>query len=427
MTKSPLQLQRERVLGAGAELFYREPVQIVRGQGAYLYDDAGRRYVDMYNNVPCVGHANQAVVEAMTRQQSTLNVHSRYLHEGIVAFAERLTGLQHDGIDCAVFSCSGTEAVEVALQMARVATGAQGIVCTDSTYHGGSTLVSQLSYITLTGLQSDEIKAFPYPELYRPRVAGATEHDIGEAYLAKLAEAIEQTRQSGAGFSALILCSILANEGLPQIPAGFMARAVEMAHAAGGLVIADEVQSGYGRTGTWWGYDAVGFRPDIIVTGKPMGNGLPLAATTARRSLVDAFRAKTDYFNTCAASPLQAAVGMAVLDEIERMALVDNAAEVGAYLKTELAKRRQGNAFMGDVRGQGLFVVVEMVTDPESKTPDAACAVRLTNMLKDKGFLTSTDGAFNNILKIRPPLVFSRQNADDFLAAFDETLDALHA
>lgn len=427
MTKSALETQRERVLGAGAELFYREPLQIVRGQGAYLYDETGRRYVDMYNNVPCVGHANQAVVDAMAQQQATLNVHSRYLHEGIVTFAGRLTGLQHDGIDCAVFSCSGTEAVDVALQMARVATGAQGIVCTDSTYHGGSALVNQLSYVALSGLQSDEIKAFPYPEMYRPRVAGATEQEICEAYLVKLAEAIEQTQQSGAGFSALILCSILANEGLPQIPAGFMARAVEMAHAAGGLVIADEVQSGYGRTGTWWGYDKVGFRPDIIVTGKPMGNGLPIAATTASRSIIDAFRAKTDYFNTCAASPLQAAVGMAVLDEIERMALVDNAAGVGAYLETELGKRQERISFIGDVRGQGLFLVVELVTDQDSKTPDAARAVLVANTLKNKGFLTSTDGALNNILKIRPPLVFSRQDADDFLIAFDETLDANHA
>ena len=186
MTKSSLEIQRERVLGAGAELFYREPLHIVRGRGAYLFDDTGRRYVDMYNNVPCVGHANQAVVDAMTRQQSTLNVHSRYLHEGIVAFAGRLTGLQHEGIDCAVFSCSGTEAVDVALQMARVATGARGIVCTDSTYHGGSALVSRLSYIHLTGHQSDEIKAFPYPELYRPRVTGADEQALCEAYLAKL-------------------------------------------------------------------------------------------------------------------------------------------------------------------------------------------------------------------------------------------------
>ena len=204
-----------------------------------------------------------------------------------------------------------------------------------------------------------------------------------------------------------------------------MARAVEMAHAAGGLVIADEVQSGYGRTGTWWGYDKVGFRPDIIVTGKPMGNGLPLAATTASKTLVDAFRAQTDYFNTCAASPLQAAVGMAVLDEIERLGLVDHAAEVGAYLKTELGKRRERVASFGDVRGQGLFLAVEMVTDPDSKTPDAARAARVANALKDKGFLISTDGACNNILKIRPPLVFSRQDAEAFLVALDETLEEL--
>jgi len=422
MEKSTLQLRRERVLGAGAELFYQTPLHIVRGEGAYLYDADGRRYLDMYNNVPCVGHGNPVVVEAMARQQATLNVHSRYLHEGIVTFAERLTGLQHDGIESAIFSCSGTEAVDVALQMARVATGRQGIICTNYTYHGNSILVDQLSYLGRTDQQTGYIRAIPYPEMYRPLIDGASEQEIGNAYLQTVRDAIGSLQRSDAGFSALIMCSIFANEGLPDIPRGFMARAADMARDAGGVVIADEVQAGYGRTGTWWGYDASGYTPDIIVTGKPMGNGLPLAATTASKALVDGFRAKNDYFNTCAASPLQAAVGLAVLDEIERGKLVDNAGNIGARLKSELDKRKENCRFIGDVRGQGLFLVVEMIKEVATKTADAARASAITNRLKDKGFLTCIDGAYSNVVKIRPPLVFSDQDADEFLVAFDDIL-----
>lgn len=422
MKKSTLQLRRERALGAGAELFYQTPLHIVRGEGAYLYDADGRRYVDMYNNVPCVGHGNQVVVEAMAQQQATLNVHSRYLHEGIINFAERLTGLQHDNIDSAVFSCSGTEAVDVALKMARVATGQQGIICTNYTYHGSSILVDQLSYLGRTDQQTGFIRAMPYPEMYRPIIEGVSEQKIGNAYLQTVRDAIDSLQRSEFGFSALIMCSIFANEGLPDIPQGFMAAAAEMVRDAGGVVIADEVQAGYGRTGTWWGYDASGYHPDIIVTGKPMGNGLPLAATTASKALVDGFRASNNYFNTCAASPLQAAVGMAVLDEIERGKLVDNAGKIGAKLKSELDKRKQKYEFIGDVRAQGLFLVVEMIKDVAAKTADAARATEVTNRLKDKGFLTCIDGAYSNVIKIRPPLVFSDQDADEFLAAFDEVL-----
>ena len=425
MEKSTLQLRRERVLGAGAELFYQTPLHIVRGEGAYLYDADGRRYLDMYNNVPCVGHGNPVVVEAMAQQQATLNVHSRYLHEGIVTFAERLTGLQHDGIESAIFSCSGTEAVDVALQMARIATDRQGIICTNYTYHGNSILVDQLSYLGRTDQQTGYIRAIPYPEMYRPLIDRASEQEIGNAYLQTVRDAIGSLQRSDAGFSALIMCSIFANEGLPDIPRGFMARAAEMARDAGGIVIADEVQAGYGRTGTWWGYDASEYSPDIIVTGKPMGNGLPLAATTASKALVDGFRAKTDHFNTCAASPLQAAVGLAVLDEIERGKLVDNAGNIGARLKSELDKRKQHYGFIGDVRGQGLFLVVEMIKDVATKTADAARALTITNLLKDKGFLTCIDGAYSNVVKIRPPLVFSDQDADEFLVAFDEILGKL--
>ncbi len=417
-----LKARRDRALGAGAALFYETPLHIVRGEGAWLFDPDGRRYVDMYNNVPCVGHGNPVVAEAMGRQQATLNVHSRYLHEGILAFAERLAALHGPQIESVVFSCSGTEANEVALRTARFATGKRGIVCTDATYHGNSELVGALTRAGAAGPADPLVRAFPFPQTYRPLVEGLSEDELCEAYLARLSASIADLEASGVGFAALIVCSIFANEGLPNIPKGFMAKAAALAHAAGGLVIADEVQAGYCRTGRWWGYEVSGFTPDIVVTGKPMGNGLPLAATAASRALIETFRARTRYFNTFASSPLQAAVGMAVLDEIEGRGLRDNAATVGAFLKTELTARAPAWDAIGDVRGEGLFLGVEMISGGAARTPDTALAGRVANRLKDKGFLTSNAGQFNNIVKIRPPLVFSRADAEAFLAAFDETV-----
>ena len=425
MASDSLQQRRDRALGSGAELFYDTPLEIVRGEGVYLYACDGRRYVDMYNNVPCVGHANPAVVRAMAEQQATVNTHSRYLHEGIVSFAERLIDLNHDGIESVVFSCSGTEAVEVAIQIARLVTDNRGLVCTDATYHGNSELVASLTNVGCAANQAGEIRGFPFPELYRPLQQGLSEEALCEAYLARVASAIKSLKKEGAGFATLIMCSIFANEGLPDIPSGFMARVTDLVHREGGLVIADEVQSGYGRTGCWWGYEKTQFRPDIVVTGKPMGNGLPLGATAAKKAWVDAFRAEKDYFNTCAATPLQAAVGMAVLDEIERLDLLENAASVGDRLTNELRSRIGRYDAMGDVRGSGLFLGVELIKAGEGKQPDAAAAITLSDRLKDKGFLVSYSGKYENVLKIRPPLVFSHQNADDFLAAFDECMEEM--
>ena len=417
--------RRERALGTGAALFYREPLHIVRGDGAYLFDADGRRYVDMYNNVPCVGHANPYVVAAMARAQSTLNVHSRYLHEGIVEFAERLTALHESAIESVVFSCSGTEANEVALKIARIATGKRGIVCTDGTYHGNSDAVGKLTRLRRGEPPGSDVRAFPFPEMYRPLAPNLDESALADAYLERVRAAITSLQQSGEGFAGMIVCSIFANEGLPDVPRGFMARAAEVVRAAGGLVIADEVQAGYCRTGRWWGYEVTGFTPDIVVTGKPMGNGLPLAATAASKALVDRFRARTRYFNTFASTPLQAAVGMTVLDVIERDSLREKSAAVGAQLKRALLQRLPRCASIGDVRGHGLFIGVEMVTDANIKTPDAERAIEFANRLKDKGFLTSNAGVFGNVLKLRPPLVFSQHDADAFLGAFDATIAEL--
>ena len=422
MTRASLLERRDRALGAGAQLFYTTPLTIVRGEGVCLFDDEGRRYVDMYNNVPCVGHGHPRVAEAMARQQGLLNVHNRYLHEGIVAFAERLSALHGPAIESVVFCCSGTEANEVAIRMARFGTGRRGIVCTNATYHGNSELVGSLTRIGAGQPANPEARAFPFPEKLRPPAPGLSDDALTEAFLEKLGEAIAQLEAAGVGLAALIVCSIFANEGLPDAPRGFMGRAARMVREAGGVVIADEVQAGYGRTGRWWGYGVTEFSPDIVVTGKPMGAGLPLAATAASRSLVEGFRAKTRYFNTFASTPLQAAVGMTVLDIIEDERLIENAAKVGGALKAALAERKPRCARIGDVRGHGLFIGIEMVKGGEDISPDRAAAIDLVDRLKEKGFLTSNAGAFGNVVKIRPPLAFAQSDAEAFLEAFDATL-----
>lgn len=417
--------RRMQTLGSGAELFYDQPLEIVRGEGVYLYDRSGRAYLDMYNNVQCVGHANAAVVQAMAKQQAILNVHSRYLHEGIVNFGERLAGLNHDGIESVVFSCSGTEANEVAIQIARFATNKRGIICTDAAYHGNSELVDSLTYLWHDMPTSGEIRAFPYPDCYRPLKENLSDEALRDAYLHAIQSAIDSLNKEGPGLAALIVCPIFANEGMPYLPAGLMSAMTDLVHKHGGLVIADEVQSGYARTGNWWGYETVGFRPDIVVTGKPMGNGLPLAATAAKKEHVDAFRTKKDYFNTCSSSPLQAAVGMTVLDEIERLNLLQNADVVGGHLARELTARMDAHEKIGDVRGYGLFVSVEMIKDANTREPDPELTDLICNRLKNAGFLLGRQGKYDNVLKIRPPLVFSKENADDFLSAFDTCMETL--
>jgi 4-aminobutyrate aminotransferase-like enzyme len=410
---SDLLQRRDRAFGRGAKLFYDEPLHLVRGEGASLFGADGRRYVDMYNNVASVGHAHPRIVEAMAKQQATLNTHSRYLSEPAIALAERLTALQRV-TESTVFSCSGTEAIEIALRMARMAAGAQGIVCTNHTYHGNNTVVGALTNLPAGDTRHPDIRSIPFPETLRPLVCGG---DLADAYVARLKAAIDDLKSTGQGFAALILCPILANEGLPDIPPGFMATAEALVRTEGGLIIADEVQAGYGRSGTWWGYDHVGLSPDIIVTGKPMGAGLPLAATTARRDVVEQFRAETRYFNTFAASPLQGAVGLAVLSVIEEEGLVEHSRTLGAELKSALKQRLGHTPGLIDVRGKGLFLAAEFV-DADGQ-PDAPHAFALVCALRREGFLTSVDGAFNNCVKIRPPLVLPREDAMAFLEAFD--------
>ncbi|MFT7597912.1 MAG: 4-aminobutyrate aminotransferase-like enzyme [Acidimicrobiales bacterium] len=411
-------------MGHDAPLFYDSPLELVRGEGVWLEGADGTRYLDLYNNVPCVGHANPRVVEALAQQAATLNVHSRYLHEGVVSYVERLVGLHHEGIETAILACSGTEATELAIRIARDATGKRGIICTDATYHGNSSLVSRLSWLPV-GTERSGVRSISTPQRFRPLAQGLSDDELCDRHLAQLEHTIATFEADGTGLAGIMLCSILANEGLPVVPSRWFERASEMVRAAGGMIIADEVQAGFGRSGNWWGYDTSGFVPDIVCMGKPMGNGLPLSAVAAGHDVITGFRQRHRYFNTFAGSPLQAAVGMAVIDEITDRQLVASVADVGPALQTSLRNLQPDHPRMGDVRGHGLFIGIDWV-HPGTTDPDVEGAAAMVEALKQRGMLLGKAGQHGNVLKIRPPLIFDHEHAETFLASFSSAVADAH-
>ncbi|MNO71368.1 2,2-dialkylglycine decarboxylase [compost metagenome] len=426
MSDQSLLQRRQRALGSQSPLFYDEPLHPVRGEGVWLYDADGKRYLDVYNNVPCVGHCNPRVVEAMHRQAATLNIHTRYLDEGIVRYAERLTATMAEPLDTVMFTCTGSEANELALRLARFASGGQGIIVSSYNYHGNSASLAEVT----TALPSPEpfaahARAVPVPCLYHAP-AGVNEAQLAAEYAAKVGEAIASMQAAGIRPAALLIDTLFANEGLPRVPHGFVDKAVALVRAAGGLFIADEVQSGFARTGDHlWGHQAHAAVPDIVTLGKPMGNGYPLAGVVTSRELVESFGRNAMYFNTFGGTPVAAAVGMAVLDEIEERGLQENSREVGGYLRNGLERLAERHSIIGDVRGKGLFFAVELVRDRASKAPAGVEARRLVNDMRHRGVLISKVGEGDNILKIRPPLVFTREHADLFIDTLDAALSAL--
>jgi 4-aminobutyrate aminotransferase-like enzyme len=418
--------RRYRVLGRNSPLFYDKPLHLVRGEGVWLYDADGRRYLDAYNNVPHVGHCHPRVVAALSRQAAALNIHTRYLDENIIAYAERLTSLFDGELSMAMFCCTGSEANELALRIARDCSGGEGIISTDWAYHGNTAAVMQVSSLfTPPEKRGPHVRTVPVMDPYRDR-AGRSDEALSTAYAEEVKRAIDSFSAAGVRFAGLLYCTAFSSEGLPTLPAGFMAKALAHVHAAGGYFIADEVQAGFGRLGShMWGHQKLGVTPDIVTMGKPMGNGHPLAGVVARRDLVNAFTDRNMYFNTFGGNPVSAAVGMAVLDVIEEERLLENAVTVGRYTLNKLAQLAQRHALIGDVRGAGLFFAVELVTDRNTKTPATAQTKRLVNLMRERGVLISRIGMHDNILKIRPPMPFSKQNADLLVDTLDQVMAVL--
>jgi 4-aminobutyrate aminotransferase-like enzyme len=418
--------RRNRLLGVNAPLFYDNPVHIVRGEGVWLFDAQGRRYLDVYNNVPHVGHCHPQVVEALCRQAGKLNVHTRYLDETILDYAERLTATFDESLSMAVFTCTGSEANEVALQMARNWTGGAGIICTNFAYHGNTTAVWELGTVFSGGVStSPRVRAVAPPDSYRG-IDGLEGAALAEAYAAEVKQAIDSFTAAGIKLAGMLVCPLFSAEGLPVVPPGYLARAVAQVRDAGGLFISDEVQAGFGRSGSrMWGHELHGVVPDIVTMGKPMGNGHPLAGVVARADILNAFRDRVMYFNTFGGNPVSCAVGMAVLDVMERERLQENARAVGAYVIEGLKKLQEKHDLIGDVRGAGLFFGVELVVDRSSKEPATSVTRQIVNSMRERGVLISRIGAFDNVLKMRPPMPFSREHADLLLSSLDECLAAV--
>jgi len=426
MSVETLLERRYRVLGRNSPLFYEKPLHLTRGEGVWLYDVDGKRYLDAYNNVPHVGHCHPRVVAALARQAATLNTHTRYLDENVVAYAERLTALFDRSLSMAAFCCTGSEANELALRIARDCSGGLGVISTAWAYHGNTAAVMQVSSLfTPERDRGPYVRTVPVMDPYRDR-AGRSEEELATAYAEQVKRAIDAFSAAGIRFAGLLFCTAFSSEGLPTVPPGFMAKALAHVHAAGGFFIADEVQAGFGRLGShWWGHQRLGVVPDIVTLGKPMGNGHPLAGVIVRADLLNAFTERNMYFNTFGGNPVSAAVGMAVLDVLEEERLIENARSVGDYTLERLSKLKARHALVGDVRGAGLFFAVELVGDRDAKTPATADTKRVVNRMRERGVLISRIGMYDNILKIRPPMPFSKQNADLLVDTLDEVLASL--
>ena len=408
MSKTPN--KRSQFMG-DSPLFYKEPINLESGEGVWLYDKSGKKYLDVYNNVPVAGHCHPRIVASLTDQASKLNVHSRYVSDVVVDYSEKLISLHSDNLSKLQMACSGTEAVEVAIKMARIYTGGQGIICSNATYHGNSHETFRMTI----GPFEPEFRRVTYPESYRPIKEGLLEEDLCALYIKEVEKQIEGFNQDGIKFAGLIFCSIFANEGLPDFPKDYLSKVSKLVRDSGGVVILDEVQAGFGRTGTWWGYELSNVRPDIAVMGKPMGSGLPVSGVVTTEEISDSFHEKAFYFNTTAATPLQAAVGGTVIDIIQDEGLIENAEKIGGYLKAELLKIKDDFDYLGDIRGPGLFIGLDIVDNKEDKNPDREKAIEIVEILKGKGVLISNAGQYRNVLKLRPPLVFDSSHADFLL------------
>jgi 4-aminobutyrate aminotransferase-like enzyme len=416
--------RRARVLGPIYKQFYQAPFFPVKGEGVWIIDDRGKRYLDAYNNVPHVGHCRREVADAVAKQVRIFNSNTRYPSELIVDYAERLVATMPEPLKICMFACTGTEANELAWRIAMANSGGDGAIVTRHAFHGNSTIIGALDTSTIPPERLKPwVATVPAPAIPGLRKGGEVESP--SAYAAHYDRAVADLAARGHRPAALFACPVFASDGLYSAPGSYLDPAFARVREAGGLIIADEVQSALGRTGThFWGFQHAGFVPDIVTMAKPMGNGMPLSVIITSRDLVDGFLKSERYFNTFAGNQVVAAAGLAVLDVLEREELQRNALEVGAYLRDRLGELMEAHPQIGDVRGTGLFAGVEIVEDRATHAPDPAAARAIIEGMMRRGVLVGITGAGRNLLKIRPPMTFSRENADLLIDTLRETLAA---
>jgi 4-aminobutyrate aminotransferase-like enzyme len=416
MNTAELIKRRDRLLGPGTPLFYDDPVHLVRGRGVHVWDADGRQYLDCYNNVPHVGHCHPRVVEAISKQAATLNTHTRYLSEILLDYVEQLTGLFEHDLSTATLTCTGSEANDLALRVAQAVTRKSGVIATDHTYHGNTMAVAQLSKTSPpVGGAAANVRFVPAPDSYRSMDA--------QAFAAAVEREIAWLEREGIGFSALLICPYFANEGFPDLDPDWLKPTIEIVRRAKGLVIADEVQPGFGRIGShMWGHQLMRFAPDIVTLGKPMANGHPVGALVTTPDIMKTFRSSFRYFNTFGGNPVSAAAAIATLQVMQDEKLMENAKVVGAYARQGLEALAKRHAVIGNVRGRGLFFGAELVLNRADKTPAAAYTAKVASEMRRRGVLLNFIGIHRNVLKIRPPMPFSKRDADLLLTTLDGVL-----
>ncbi len=430
---------RRKHLGPTLSIAYKKPIKIVRGSGQFLYDDQGQPYLDCVNNVPHVGHNHPRVVAAGQAQMAILNTNTRYLHDLLVGYAERLVATMPDPLSVVYFTCTGSEANELALRMARTHTGRRDVVVVEGAYHGNTSAMVDMSPYKFDRAGGEGAPSWvhktPMPDPYRGRfrslppasaqagVEYLTPQELGPRYASELGRLLGELESRNQEPAAFFCESLLGCGGQIVLPDGYMAQAFQRVRAAGGVCVADEVQVGFGRVGThFWGFETQGVIPDVVTLGKPMANGHPLAAVVTTPEIAASFENGMEYFNTFGGNPVSLAIGMAVLDVIEEEGLQQNARTVGNHLLKGLEELKEQHELIGDVRGLGLFVGVEVVADRITRTPDPVRASRIKERLREHHILLSTDGPDDNVLKVKPPLVFTPEDADRLVSTLAKVL-----
>jgi 4-aminobutyrate aminotransferase-like enzyme len=414
--------RRQQLLAPAYRLFYEEPLHIVRGEGVWLYDDTGKAYLDAYNNVASVGHCRPEVVEAIARQASVLNTHTRYLHDGVLNYADKLLATFPAALSQAMFACTGSEANDLAIRIARRYTGGTGVVVTQLAYHGVTTAIAEMSPSLGRSVPlGRDVRTVRAPDGYLNDRAS-----VGAAFAQEVQWAIDDMHRHGIRPAALIVDTIFSSDGVYADPPGFLEEAVEVMRRAGGVFIADEVQAGFARTGSgMWGFQRHGLVPDIVTMGKPMGNGHPISGLVAKPEVIEAFGREARYFNTFGGNPVSCAAALATLQVIQKDGLQANAATIGETIRAGYRRLAQKHDLIGDVRGDGLFIGVELVRDRTARTAATVEANRVVNAMRRNGVLISTTGPRGNVLKIRPLLPFSHENAELLLSVTSEALQSL--
>jgi 4-aminobutyrate aminotransferase-like enzyme len=417
---------RRALLGKNLSISYQRPLKIVRGWMQYLYDDTARAYLDVYNNVPLVGHSHPRVVQAAQAQLALLNTNTRYLHDNVNRYAERLTRLLPDPLRVCFFVNSGSEANELALRLARAHTGREDIIVLEHAYHGHTNTLIDISPYKFDGPggggKRPWVHVAPLADDYRGPYR-RDDKQAGAKYARHVAEILARTRAEGHCVGAYMAETLPSVGGQIVFPPDYLAEVYRHVRGAGAVCVADEVQVGFGRLGThFWGFETQGVVPDIVVLGKPIGNAFPLAAVITTPEIAGSFDNGMEFFSTFGGNPVACAAGLAVLDVLEEKHLQQHALRVGAHLIEGLKSLQARHALIGDVRGSGLFLGIDLVLDRETREAAPSQASYVVNRLRDCGILAGTDGPHHNFVKLRPPLVFSQADADLFVKTMDAVL-----